>query len=408
LPLVAGDKTDVVNENLFKYGRLPRLNDEDFRRVKYRSKFKLDYLAGGAGVGLGTSSFGGNTAMAGGVTAFFGDVLGNNQLITGLSLNGDIFDAGGQVIYVNRKNRLAWGAKLGHIPYRSGTSYFPVEDTLQTNSGTLIPVRNYPTDLLRIFEDQAGVFAHFPFSRQQRIEAGVTGFLYSYRNERYDNYYDYFGRLVLQEKTKLDAPSPFGLQSLDAAYVGDNAIFGVASPLRGYRFRVGGQQYFGRWNFQSLTLDARKYVRLKPITVAGRFLHFGRYGTDSKNLPPVFLGEQGIMHGYAFNSINQSELDQLIGTKFAVANLEVRLPFTGPERLALLKSKFLFTEIGAFLDAGSAFIDMDQISDTVVFSTGFSLRINLFGALILEPYYAWQLSGADRKGVFGFNFVPGW
>jgi hypothetical protein len=42
-----------------------------------------------------------------------------------------------------------------------------------------------------------------------------------------------------------------------------------------------------------------------------------------------------------------------------------------------------------------------------VFTAGASLRINLFGALIVEPYYAFPLVKGTR-GVFGLNLLPGW
>ena len=42
-------------------------------------------------------------------------------------------------------------------------------------------------------------------------------------------------------------------------------------------------------------------------------------------------------------------------------------------------------------------------------SAGISLRVNLFGAIILEPYYAIPFNRTDIKtGVFGLNFTPGW
>ena len=44
-----------------------------------------------------------------------------------------------------------------------------------------------------------------------------------------------------------------------------------------------------------------------------------------------------------------------------------------------------------------------------VFSTGVSLRINLLGYLIIEPYYAFPLqNGGFKNGSFGLNFTPGW
>jgi hypothetical protein len=41
-----------------------------------------------------------------------------------------------------------------------------------------------------------------------------------------------------------------------------------------------------------------------------------------------------------------------------------------------------------------------------VASTGASLRVNLFGAIIIEPYYAFPLLKGS-KGAFGLNLVPG-
>jgi hypothetical protein len=43
-----------------------------------------------------------------------------------------------------------------------------------------------------------------------------------------------------------------------------------------------------------------------------------------------------------------------------------------------------------------------------VFSTGVSLRINLFGAMILEPFYAFPLGQGKDSYAFGLNFFPGW
>ncbi|WP_157544015.1 hypothetical protein [Mucilaginibacter paludis] len=42
-------------------------------------------------------------------------------------------------------------------------------------------------------------------------------------------------------------------------------------------------------------------------------------------------------------------------------------------------------------------------------SAGISLRINVFGAFILEPYFAIPFQRTDvNLPVFGLNFAPGW
>ena len=95
------------------------------------------------------------------------------------------------------------------------------------------------------------------------------------------------------------------------------------------------------------------------------------------------------------------------------------MPFTGPERLTPIKSKFLYSELALFADAGLAWFDREtvhfkwkpeNINERIpVVSAGVSLRVNLFGMMILEPFYAvpFQLGGF-KAATFGLNFTPGW
>jgi hypothetical protein len=56
-------------------------------------------------------------------------------------------------------------------------------------------------------------------------------------------------------------------------------------------------------------------------------------------------------------------------------------------------------------DKGSRLVRESKL----VLSSGISLRVNVFGYLILEPFYAvpWQ-NGGFKNANFGLNFVPGW
>jgi hypothetical protein len=123
----------------------------------------------------------------------------------------------------------------------------------------------------------------------------------------------------------------------------------------------------------------------------------------------------------------------------AVAGFEIRLPFTGPKQLALIGSNFLLTDLAFFVDAGVAFDEFKHFKEgelvyaiqrddngnvildnngnalyayqnlkpALAKSIGFALRVNLFGALILEPHFAMQLDSRG-KWTFGLNLVPGW
>jgi len=114
----------------------------------------------------------------------------------------------------------------------------------------------------------------------------------------------------------------------------------------------------------------------------------------------------------------------VFGSKIAVGNFEVRLPFTGPRRLSLIKSGFLVTDLNVFFDAGLSFYDrtdfrsedptpldgQDHVVRKPVYSTGVSLRVNVFNYLVLEPYFALPLSvpAENRRWTFGLNLTPGW
>lgn len=234
--------------------------------------------------------------------------------------------------------------------------------------------------------------------------------------------------------------------------MGDNSINGIAAPLDGFRYRVGMEQYFGDYKFSAATVDVRKYWRVKPITIAARSYNYLRLGKEGENLYPLFVGYPYFIRGYEANSLYNSstgmtsgfDINQLSGSKMAVFNLELRLPFTGPKKLSAIPSNFLFTDLNLFFDAGLAWnedskivfknqpennIDpkTDPITGNIILdqngkpiyqktnqrvpamSIGISLRVNVFGAFVLEPYYAIPFQRNDLSvGTFGLTFAPGW
>jgi Tol biopolymer transport system component len=425
LPRLNKRAPNLVDMQLAELDQREEVSADKFLERNYKAKFKLDYIAGSTGIGVGTSNtFGTTTGLAGGVDLIFSDMLGNNQLYSTLALNGEIQDFGGAVAYINRKNRINWGGQISHIPYRSIQVAGRFIDSLIIDDTNYGLYDHWVLDITRLFEDKAAIFAQYPFSTTMRVEAGASFANYSYRVDRIDNYYNAFGGLVYQDRNKVDLPSglAFRLGTVEAAIVGDNSFFGLTAPLQGQRFRLGVEQYFGEFNFLAPTADYRIYRFFKPIGLAFRALHYGRYGGNSERLFPLYLGSPWYVRGYNSNIAqeillqNGRSIDELLGSKMFVSNFEVRIPFSGPERLALIKSSFFFTDLNFFVDGGVAWFDFDQFNDSQdskywqarpVFSTGASLRINLFGAMILEPFYAFPIM-KETKGVFGLNIVPGW
>ena len=445
LPPARSVGVNLINANLNNFLAYPFLPADSIHHIPYKPMFKLDYLAS-SGVGIGASSYG--TGLASGVQGVFSDILGRNQIYAGLAVNGEVYDFGGQVIYLNQTGRWNYGFGLSHIPYQYA-NYSVVNSTYTSGSKT-IPAIDERYDIIRVFQDQATAFTSYPFSRTTRVEFGTGISHYYYRVDRYSTLYDTTGNYLSYNHTHIsnstynaDAANgginlvPFSLVQLNASLIGDNSFFGIAAPLNGFRYRLEAEYNVGTYRFFDPTIDLRGYVRAAPVTFAARLYAYGRFGNAS-GLYPLYVGYPFLIRGYeaqtfynnsgSTKSTNGFTIDQLSGSRIAVASFEVRLPFTGPERLAQIKSKFFFSDLNAFFDAGLAWNQGDQIQMGLTpsnpnlvdsqggplqrvpaLSAGLSLRVNVFGAFILEPYFAVPFNRNDvTKPVFGLGFTPGW
>ena len=431
---------NIVNSNLGNFERFEKTTTDSMKTIPYTPKFRLDYLAN-SGVGVSTSRFG--TGIQGGIMAMFSDILGRNQIIANLSINGEISDFGGLVGYINQQSRINWGVGVSHIPYTTG--FRSLE--LYQGAATAQPVDTVSTNILRTFEDKLEIFGSYPFSKVHRFEAGGAFSYYSYRLDRFNNFYaagnypyGYIGSnrekvSTTQASNLLGIPlKPFSIWQTNASFIGDNSIFGLTAPLDGFRYRIGAEQYFGDFNFTAITTDVRKYFRAKPVTFAVRAYNYMRLGKDGENLFPLYVGYPYLIRGYDANSFYNSkrvntgtfDINQLSGSKLAVFNFEVRLPFTGPKKLAQIPSSFLFSDLNLFFDAGLAWTEDSYVSfknqpngvllpngtpieRVPALSAGISMRINVFGYFVIEPYYAIPFQRKDvNVGVFGLTFAPGW
>ena len=66
LPVLGLEKTDIVNANLNNIDKYQTITAEDTKQKRYNPKFQLDYIGGGAGVGVTNSTFGSYTGLQGG------------------------------------------------------------------------------------------------------------------------------------------------------------------------------------------------------------------------------------------------------------------------------------------------------------------------------------------------------
>ena len=402
--------------------------DSTYKLTDYHPKLSLDYIGGGAGVGISTNQFG--SGVAGGINMSFSDMLNHYVLNATVRAQGTLKDISGQVSFLNQDHRFIYGASLSHFAYRTTGAFFST-DSLNIHDNT-VQTRVINQLNRRIFQDRASLLGIYPFSRNLRFESSVGYTRISYDYELRQSYLA-GSSIIKTDRQSLQTPSALNLVSASAALVGDNSVNGFTGPINGHRFRFELEPTTGSMSYLTATADYRDYSYVKPVTFAFRLLHMGRYlgDSDSNRLRPQFLGYESLVRGYNIQSFNPGEctsgagnncpeLDRLVGSRIGVANFEVRYPLLGIKPLALFKSHKFPTTLTAFFDSGVAW-NSNSLPDVnpadwkrqsskriPVFSTGVSARVNVFGYLIAELYYAFPFQRPQKGGYIGFHISPGW
>lgn len=388
----------------------------DFTVSDYRSSFALDAVGQPS---LGVSAGGPfGTGVAGGVSFLFGDQLSDRQIGVAVQANGTVQDIGGQIQYANLKNRWNWGASLEHIPYQYG--YYQ-------NSVSQQGLFQQDLVLQRVFLDQAQISTAYPFSSTRRIEFGAAATRVGYSTQIQSILYDPSGFPISQNVRDAASFDPVYYSSGSIAYVGDNSYSAFTNPIQGGRYRYEVSPTVGTLTYTALLADYRKYLFMRPITLAFRGLHYGRYGRsseDSTRMYPLFLGEETLIRGYSVGSFDLSEcgrtscpvFDRLLGSKVAAFSAELRIPLLGVPEYGLINFPYLPLTLSPFIDAGEAWsrgesptLKINQANfRTPVVSAGLSARVNLLGYAVIEAYWARPFQRPGKGWVYGLQLAPGW
>jgi outer membrane protein assembly factor BamA len=321
---------------------------------------------------------------------------------------------------MNRTRRWNWGLVVDQTPYVTGGFA-----QFLTNVGGQIVLAQQE---LRQTQTNRGVsgLLQYPISRAQRIEVGGGLRQISFSQRLETLYYSTNGVFLDQVREDLPSPDSIALGEATAALVYDSSIFGATSPILGQRYRAEYTQVGGTLDFSGALLDYRRYfMPARPFTLAFRGMHYGRYGSGSDDfrLSPMFLGYPGMVRGYDISSFEPTEcvasatsscpvFDDLIGSRVAVLNAELRFPLVG----VFSRRSFygpLPIEIALFGDAGVAW---DRASDPAFLggdrqwarSVGTAIRFNLLGFLIGEFDVVKPLDRPGRGWTWQFNFTPGY
>jgi hypothetical protein len=371
----------------------------------YRQGLALDSI-GQPTISGAVSQFG--TEVSGGLSASFSDMLGDRALGMAASVGGTLADFGGEVFYLNRKHRWNWLASAGVTPYAVGfltRNDDPVDGTVT---------------LRRVIDRQSsrGVTGAtiFPINAASRLEfsAGARQLVFR-RDIRTAVYAGDSRSLLSTSNERVPSADPLYFAQMSAAFVRDTTYFGATAPLFGSRsrFEIGVSR--GTLNYVTGLADWRRYfMPVRPFTIAVRAVQFGRYGANAEDgrLVPLYVGYPEFVHGYGIGSFSAREcqaggvggdcpiFNQLIGSRLATANVELRVPLKG-----LMSGNIEYgrvpIDLVAFADAGMAWSSGDLPrwfggSRDVVRSVGGAVRINVIGLLVVEVAASRPLDRVER------------
>jgi hypothetical protein len=235
------------------------------------------------------------------------------------------------------------------------------------------------------------------------------------------------GEVVERATFEPTEPTPLNLFHAAVAYVGDYSFFGFTSPADGHRYRFEIEPGIGTLSYVSVLADVRRYVFVRPVTVAFRAFHYGRYlgDAESERLSELFLGFPDWVRGYGYRSLEPGRcgdedcdrFERLFGSRVAVTNAELRIPLLGTRDYGILDFRYLPTSVVAFFDAGVAWrkgvrpdwVIGDSAQGRIpVMSAGGAIRLNLLGVVVLQGYVAHAFQRIGDKWQFGLILAPGW
>lgn len=413
-----GMKSPVSVTALLDSADLALPDTTKFRDDEYKVRFQPDYIARPS-IGYVPDNYGRN--VFGGTTVILSDMLGNNRLALSGEINGRMSEARMFVGYTNLSRRWQYSGGISQMPY-----YFLSGDTLYKGDPTAGKSSSEKQEITTFVARQAFAVTAYPLNRFTRIEIG--GGFNNVARTRW-----FISRDVLDDGR---AAKPFQADStgrdptlnyLDGqlAYVSDNTLFGYTGPIYGRRYRFQVSPVLGSFRWIEYLADYRRYdpILFNYLTVATRFytsMSFGRNETAF----PKYIARPDFVRGYDRNNsfyltcpiygANPSNCSavQLLGSRVAVANAELRFPLVRrfelgvlPIALPPLDGLFFYDVGAAWSKDQSLYLSRPANYDVAkqrypLRSYGFGLRLNLFNYAIVRWDYAVPLDQPGSRGGF--------
>jgi WD40 repeat protein len=392
-----------------------------FSDSPYRVRYQPDYVTRPS-IGYVPDAFG--RSLFGGTTVVLSDMLGNNHLAISGEVNGRLSEARAFLGYTNLSRRWQYSTGFSQAPY-----YFLSADSL---SNTIDPgVAHEDQEITTYVARQAFAVTAYPLNRFTRFELGA-GF----------NNIDRSRWFVTRKIYNGSEASPYNVDStrrdptlnyLDGqlALVSDNTLFGYTGPIMGRRYRLQVSPVVGAYDWVEYLADYRRYdpILFNYLTVATRFYADLSIGHDETAFPK-YIARPDYVRGYDRNSAfylscpviganpTNCSAVQLLGSRVAVANVELRFPLLRRVELGFLPMDLPPIDGLFFYDAGLAWSAGQSVYLTrpasfnittqryPLKSYGFGLRLNLFNYAILRWDFAIPIDQGQHRGIWTWSLWP--
>jgi hypothetical protein len=407
-----------------------------FKKYPYSIRFTPDYVLGGS---IGVAGGGGyGTTFGGGTTLVFSDLTGDHELAVGAGVYGRLADASLLVGYGDFSHRLQYSAGAAQdVAYiNTGAQQIP----LAVSDPNIAGVRDQYI-FTRYELRTAAVTGAYPLNRFTRFELGASINFIGRDSvaQNYDLYYDNSGNFLGENvnfQTLRSLPTLHYVAPI-LAFVSDNTLTGVTGPIDGRRMRFSVSPAFGNIRWTEYGADYRRYdpVIFNTLTFSTRLFADFTAGRD-ENLFPKYIGTPDFVRGYdqssfysgyscdsflgTVNTLGRAcSTVQLVGTRVAVVNEELRFPIIRRFDFGSLPVGLPPVDGQIFYDAGLAWSAGQSVSLTkpanydytiqryVLRSYGFGFRVNLFNLAILRWDLAKPLDRPDNnKWNWTFSLGP--
>ena len=394
-----------------------------FVEQRYKGGLTPEYIARPQ-MGYAQDNFG--RGVYGGAALVLSDLVGNKRLTLAAGVNGRLEEAQVYTAYDDLSHRFQY-----EVGFMQAPTFFLMAAGLTPVPGSATQAVQQQA-IARYIDRSLFLKGMYPLNRFNRFEYGLSANNIDrslmWLSYGVDYYYGYTTQTYIDSIVNLGSINFF---APSVAYVHDNTLMGYTGPIYGSRYRFDIERAMGNTSWNNYNADYRRYDALlfSYITLATRVQTSIASG-KGEYLFPKYIGRADILRGYDREYYYGSECEsaatgtsactatQLLGSRVAFGNAELRFPVFRPFKYKKTNISFIPVDGLVFYDAGVAWSSGQTVYGSKpagyawtkqrypLRSYGYGFRINLFNFAILRIDKSYPLDASSRKGYWFWTLGP--